>query len=84
MTLKPGTYFKGQLENIVFIGKILDVYKKDFITLDLIQLSPQKVEENSVVWPYKAAKDLKHTCTITKEQFDAMKNIVGSNEKGNF
>lgn len=80
MQVKSGLCFKGQLENIVFVGKILEVYKKKFVVLDIFQLAPERVNEPSVVWPYKAAVDLKNTWEITEQQFEAVKSIVGTKD----
>lgn len=76
MIISKGACFKGQLGNIVFIGKILDVFEKSFVNLDLLQIEPSKVTYNSVVWPYQAASSMQHTQTITEEQYTCMRSVI--------
>lgn len=76
MVIRKDTCFKGQLGNVVFLGKIIDVFEKSFVTLDLVQVGPSKVTYDSIVWPYKSVQSLKHTTSITEEQYTCMRSVL--------
>lgn len=76
LPIKQGLCFKGQLENIAFVGRILDVYRDKLVVLDLIQLSPSKVNHDSVVWPYKAVASLGPVQVITEEQYRCTRDVL--------
>lgn len=76
MTIRKGNCFKGQLGNVVFIGRILDVFEKSFVSLDVVQIEPSKATYDSVVWPYKSVVSLRHTRSITEEQYTCMRSVI--------
>jgi hypothetical protein len=79
--IKIGTCFSGQLGDMVFTGCIKDIYKKNFVIVEILQFSPNKFHERPALWPYDAFKNIGNINKISKNKYNCLKALtINDNE----
>jgi hypothetical protein len=74
--IKVGISFQGELGTMKFIGRIKDIYKNEFVILELIELAPKESFNSAVLWPIPALTQIGIINKISKNKYNCLWTLI--------